>query len=334
MGFFSIELTDYNGKKFYNVTTDKWLREYPEDYKNYIKKTWEVKEHRMYKLIALMDERDSYMIGLLNVFQATLARDLNDKDYRFVAKLIEVQRRRVYREDIYLGLLFAYMHRQTRKAIYKMVFSDDIDKYDEESLRTVLVFAGNFIDITEYLKPGEVIPESVYLEANKKFFDTFVGKDKFWEDFLVEGSIKANGTEGGEIVRRLKSLCGCYYIHEYDETGKKAEFVCRDYDYLTSSYRANTRVGDMIFNAREKCGRTSFRKAIPANKAKESDYAKLGSTSNFGYGILSSLTILVAASGEWAKGPDVCEDVDCFYPDEKLIATLGIPIGYSIPIWN
>ena len=50
MGFFSIELTDYNGKKFYNVTTDKWLREYPEDYKNYIKKTWEVKEHRMYKL--------------------------------------------------------------------------------------------------------------------------------------------------------------------------------------------------------------------------------------------------------------------------------------------
>ena len=48
MGFFSIELTDYNGKKFYNVTTDKWLREYPEDYKNYIKKTWEVKEHRMY----------------------------------------------------------------------------------------------------------------------------------------------------------------------------------------------------------------------------------------------------------------------------------------------
>lgn len=194
MGFFSIELTDYNGKKFYNVTTDKWLREYPEDYKNYIKKTWEVKEHRMYKLIALMDERDSYMIGLLNVFQATLARDLNDKDYKFVAKLIEVQRRRVYREDIYLGLLFAYMHRQTRKAIYKMVFSDDIDKYDEESLRTVLVFAGNFIDITGYLKPGEVIPESVYLEANKKFFDTFVRKDKFWEDFLVEGSIKANGT--------------------------------------------------------------------------------------------------------------------------------------------
>ena len=90
----------------------------------------------------------------------------------------------------------------------------------------------------------------------------------------------------------------------------------------------------MIFNAREKYGRTSFRKAIPANKAKESDYAKLGSTSNFGYGILSSLTILVAASGEWAKCPDVCENVDCFYPDEKLIATLGIPIGYSIPILN
>lgn len=65
---------------------------------------------------------------------------------------------------------------QTRKAIYKMVFSDDIDKYDEESLRTVLVFAGNFIDITGYLKPGEVIPESVYLEANKKFFRHFCKK--------------------------------------------------------------------------------------------------------------------------------------------------------------
>ena len=191
----------------------------------------------MYKLIALMDERDSYMIGLLDVFQATLARDLNDKDYRFVAKLIEVQRRRVYREDIYLGLLFAYMHKQTRKAIYKMVFSDDIDKYDEESLRTVLVFAGNFIDITEHLKPGKVIPESVYLEANKKFFDTFVRKDKFWEDFFVEGSIKANGTEGGEIVRRLKSLCGCFYIHEYDKSGKKAEFVCRDHNYIVNAYR-------------------------------------------------------------------------------------------------
>ncbi len=333
MGLFSVELTDYNGKKFYNVTTDKWLREYPESYKNYIKNTWEVKEHRMYKLIALMDERDSYMIGLLDVFQATLARDLNDKDYKFVAKLIEVQRRRVYREDIYLGLLFAYMHKQTRKAIYKMVFSDDIDKYDEESLRTVLVFAGNFIDITEHLKPGKIIPESVYLEANKKFFDTFVRKDKFWEDFLVEGSIKANGTEGGEIVRRLKSLCGCFYIHEYDETGKKAEFVCRDCSYLADAYRENTRVGNMIFNAREKSGRTSLHKAIPANKAKESDYAKLGSTSNFGYGILSSLTILVMAGGDWAKDPKVCENVD-FYPDEKLIATLGIPIGYTAPIWN
>ena len=334
MGIFSIELTDYNGKKFYNVTTDKWLREYPESYKSYIKNTWEVKEHRMYKLIALMDERDSYMIGLLDVFQATLARDLNDKDYRFVAKLIEVQRRRVYREDIYLGLLFAYMHKQTRKAIYKMVFSDDIDKYDEESLRTVLVFAGNFIDITEHLKPGRVIPESVYLEANKKFFDTFVRKDKFWEDFLVEGSIKANGTEGGEIVRRLKSLCGCFYIHEYDESGKKAESVCRDHNYIVNAYRENVRIGNMIFNAREKSGRTSFRKAIPASKAKESDYTKLGSTSNFGYGVLSSLTILVMASGDWAKNPDVYENVDYFYPDEKLIATLGIPIDYIAPIWN
>lgn len=334
MGIFSIELTDYNGKKFYNVTMDKWLREYPESYKSYIKNTWEVKEHRMYKLIALMDERDSYMIGLLDVFQATLAKDLNDKDYRFVAKLIEVQRHRVYREDIYLGLLFAYMHKQTRKAIYKMVFSDDIDKYDEESLRTVLVFAGNFIDITEHLKPGKVIPESVYLEANKKFFDTFVRKDKFWEDFLVEGSIKANGTEGGEIVRRLKSLCGCFYIHEYDESGKKAEFVCRDHNYIVNAYRENVRIGNIIFNAREKSGRTSFRKAIPANKAKESDYTKLGSTSNFGYGVLSSLTILVMASGDWAKNPDVYENVDYFYPDEKLIATLGIPIDYIAPIWN